>query len=105
MLGAMMLPVVSQEVVVIKGPELVACSVALEKFRREESKSSVENYSIEVTESPTAFEVVFIPNQPPQDPKSGRREITLGGKTIYGREVHYVVSKDTYKVIRTSFAR
>jgi hypothetical protein len=88
------------------GPELMAYCVALEKFKAQETKSEIRNFTIHLSEDSTTYEVVFVPNSPPpKDPKSGVVELHAGGETIYGREVHYIVSKDAYRVLRTFFGR
>jgi CO dehydrogenase/acetyl-CoA synthase delta subunit len=88
------------------GLQLQACSVALARFKSDESHANIANYKIAVKEYPTEFEVVFIPNQPSvQDGSSKSRQITVGGETAYGREVHYFIAKATYQVLRRSFAR
>jgi hypothetical protein len=86
------------------GPEVEASSVALAAFKRDESKADLENYRVSVREHPKEFEVIFIPNQPPLSDSEPNR-IILGGATIYGREVHYFVSKDKCEILRRSFAR
>jgi hypothetical protein len=99
MLWATALP----EAAAMTGSELIAGSIALERFRKEESNSDVANFMVEITERSDAFEVVFVPKMPPYDTK--RPNITIGGGNIYGREVHYVVAKGTFEILRTSFGR
>src|SRR5690242_11182676 len=90
----------SEETVRMTGPELVACSVALAKFKAEETKSDIKNYTVYVSENETTYEVVFVPNSPPSKTESGILELHLGGGTVLGREVHYIVSKDSYTIVR-----
>lgn len=94
-----------EETYVITGSALMACAVALEDFRNHESGSNIENFIVHIRDNVGAFEVIFVPNQTPQDPDSTTYNLTVGGKTSYGREVHYVISKDTYEVVRKHFAR
>lgn len=86
------------------GPELEACSVALDAFKREQTGADLANYRISVKERPNEFEIIFIPNQPPSV-GSGPRRITVGGSTVYGPEVHYLIGKDGYGILKRSFAR
>jgi hypothetical protein len=88
------------------GPELQACSIALVRFKSDEARAEIANYHVTVREHPTEFEVAFIPNQPPSTTSSTQvRTVILGGRTDYGREVHYFVNKDTFEVSRRHFAR
>lgn len=78
------------------GAQLVACEIALQKFRARDLDP--ENFSIIVRRHNSETEVVFVPNQPPDEP------LTLGGKTKYGPEIHYFVSS-AGEVTRVSYAR
>jgi hypothetical protein len=96
----------SQEVPMMSHEASQAILAAQERFKVDEANSDLENYTVRVINLPTAFEVLFIPNLPPlKESSSGEVQVTLGGRTVYGREVHYMVERDTYKIIRRSFAR
>ena len=82
------------------GPESQACSVALERFKSDEPRSDIANFRVSLSEHPEEFEVIFIPNQPPNQTR-----IVVGGANVYGREVHYFITKNTYEVSRRHFAR
>ncbi len=89
----------------LTGKQLMACFAALERFREEEIGSDIAYYTVHVRETSDTFEVVFVPDQVPPKNPGGPLEVTLGGKTAHGREVHYIVSKDQNQIQRTFFAR
>ena len=90
----------------ITGSELRACSAALERFRIDQARAELTNYQIIVRYHPMEFEIIFIPNQPPSSSSpSGVIEVTVGGGTVYGLEVHYFVDKVTFQISRRHFAR
>jgi hypothetical protein len=90
----------SEEEALMTGPELQAGSVALMRFRSDEPGSDIANFKVSLTEHAEEFEVIFIPNQPPNQTR-----IVMGGANVYGRVVHYFITKNTYEVSRRSFAR
>ena len=94
----------AQEKVVMSGPELEACSVALARFKQEQPRAEISNYHISVKEHLNEFEIAFVPNQP-SAAGLGPRQITLGGSTLHGPVVYYFISKDKYEILRRSFAR
>jgi hypothetical protein len=99
-------PAWSQEVPMMSYEASQAVLVAQERFQEDEASSDLKNYTVRVVNLPTAFEVIFIPNLPPlKELSSGEVQVTVGGRTVYGREVHYMVERDTYKITRRSFAR
>jgi hypothetical protein len=95
----------SQEPIAMRGTQLMACSDALERFTKEETGSDIARYTINLRETPEAFEVVFVPDQVTPNNPGQSLKVTLGGKTAYGREVHYIISKEKYEILRTFFAR
>jgi hypothetical protein len=87
---------------VMTGPELKAASVALNAFSTEFTSWNIENYSVGVRETPDAFEVWLVPN--PDVDNRPKGYIRYGGNA-FGKELHYAISKDEYKIIRAVFAR
>jgi len=81
------------------GTQLVACSTALERFRRDYGGSDLANFQVVIRDDLLVYEIIFVPNQPPSS--SG---IWVGGSTPYGREVHYHVSKTTGRYARRPLA-
>ena len=79
--------------------QVKACCVAMKDFTNTESTSDLNHFTVQVSEQNDSYEVVFIPDQVPGEPA------TLGGRTKYGQEVHYVISKSTWEIKRKSFAR
>ncbi len=86
-------------------PEFKAYTIALELFKEKEKGAYLKNFDVKVRDHSDAYEVIFIPKQVATENREGTVTLSLGGKTAYGREVHYLISKIGYKVIRTSFAR
>jgi hypothetical protein len=84
----------------IAGPQLVACSSALKRFNEEYPNSDLANFQVAIRDDLVAYEIIFVPNQPPSS--SG---VWVGGSTPYGREVHYHVSKTTGEILNTTFGR
>jgi hypothetical protein len=82
-------------------PEVLAELTAREQFKKDERDSVLANFHVIVREGTDALEVIFVPNLPPRK----TRYYQLGGGNIYGREVHYFVEKNTYRIIRRHFAR
>jgi hypothetical protein len=84
----------------IPGRQLVACSSALERFKEEYPSSDLANFQVAIRDDLFAYEIIFVPNQPPSS--SG---VWVGGSTPYGREVHYHISKTTGELLKTTFGR
>jgi hypothetical protein len=87
------------------GSELIACSKALKEFTNKNPGIDLSHYEVLIKDNPGSFEVVFVPNQVPYDPSASTREVTVGGRTPYGPEVHYVISHGTYEITRTFYGR
>jgi hypothetical protein len=79
--------------------QVKACCAAMKDFTDTESTSDLNHFTVEVSEENDSYEVVFIPDQVSDEPT------VLGGKTKYGREVNYIISKSTLEIKRKSFAR
>jgi hypothetical protein len=89
----------------ITGPELVSSSIALQRFKEDEPTSDIANFVIDIRDASGIFEIIFVPNQPPKGATGTTDGVTMGGSTIYGREIHYIISKGNYEIIRKHFAR
>jgi hypothetical protein len=86
------------EVTRLTGPQLKACVVALDRFAKETPDAHLANYTVEVSTEREGFEVAFVPLHP-----LGRT--ARGGETALGKEVHYVVSKQGFEIVRTFWGR
>jgi hypothetical protein len=87
-------------------PASRAAAAATAQFKIEEPASNLDNYSVIVNELKDAFEVQFLPKQPPlQISESGKFVVIFGGRTEFGRFVRYLVAKDTYSIVRRTYAR
>ena len=82
------------------GRQLVALSSAVERFKEEYPNSDLANFQVVIRDDLVAYEIIFIPNQPPSP--SG---VWVGGSTPYGREVHYHFSKTAEEIFKTTFGR
>src|SRR5258708_4928554 len=83
----------------LTGIQLKACATALEHFTANKEGANLEHYTVEVTQGQSEFEVSFVPDHP-------EGEATVrGGATKYGREAHYIVSKEHYQIKRRLYGR
>ena len=81
----------------MSGPELKAASVALNAFDAEYTSWDIKNYSVGVRETPDAFEVWLCPYA---DLENRPKNYIGYGEYTLGKEVHYTISKDEYKITR-----
>ena len=81
----------------LSGAQLKAYSVGLEAFLNTPDAHNLEHYIIHLAKEDDSYDVVFQPETTPED--------GLGGYTKYGREIHYIVSKKDYKVLRMHYAK
>ena|SRR5438105_11900650 len=89
----------------LTGSELIACSKGLKEFTDKNPGIDLSHYEVLIKHSPGSFEVVFVPNQVPSDASASTRQVTVGGRTPYGPEVHYIISEGTYEITRTFYGR
>jgi hypothetical protein len=89
----------------LSGPQLSAATIALQRFQQIETAPDISHFHIRVEETAEIFEVIFIPDPVEERDAKGARLIRRGGANIYGEEVHYVISRTTGEIIRTSFGR
>ena len=85
----------------IDGTDLRALLAAYQKFEHlteiPAAKKKIENYSISVTDSGDAYDIVFLVK------RNGTERYPLGGETELGMDVRFRVSRKTYKVIGYNF--
>lgn len=79
----------------LTGMQLQACLIAYADFKPR--GFSLENYTIQITESPAGFEVVFVPEHPPGP-------TVRGGRTVFGQEIKYLISR-AGAIEKISYAR
>jgi hypothetical protein len=83
----------------MSGEKLKACIAAFEQFSNSTERPDIRNFTVEVREASDSYEVIFVRNHPAGKPA------VRGGRTALGKEVHYIVSKSTFKVTGTSYGR
>jgi hypothetical protein len=83
----------------MKALQVRACCVAMKDFLSTENNADLNHFAVQVSEDNDSYEVIFIPDQMPNGPS------VRGGRTQYGREVHYIVSRGTWQITRKTFAR
>ena len=103
----------------IRGWQAQAVAVALREFQKHQSGKNergepvygdLRHYEVWIAQSPPdllplkyaheeCVRISFVPDSAPND----RYEV--GGRTSYGIEVKYDISKRTLKIVKTSFAR
>ena len=81
----------------IDGILLKSFLFVMQDFQNE--KNEVQNYKVLFNEKEDVLEIVFVPKQ------SKNGEKMLGGRTIYGREIHYHVSIKNWEIIKKHFAK
>lgn len=89
----------------IPGWHAQAVAIALREFQGKPEKGEpaygdIRHYTVNIISREREVEILFAPKSGPKDWKNR----TLGGRTQYGVEVSYHISKDL-KIIRTTFAR
>ena len=89
----------ASEKTILSGQQLKACMVALAEYERFAQKAPTEHYTVWVTDLPEGIEVVFVPYGP------NDKTTMKGGGSEYGDEIHYLISRDTFEVVRVTFAR
>jgi len=92
-------PCLAGDTTKLTGVQLKVCAVAFAEFSKAEQKADIHNYTVEILESSESYEVVFAPNHPVGE------STVRGGETKFGKEIHYVISKKTFKITRTFFGR
>jgi hypothetical protein len=80
----------------LRGPHARAIAAAYAEFAN--TGFDVARYQVIVRTGGQTIEVAFVPDQTPG-------HSVRGGRTEAGREIHYRVSRDEARVLRTSYAR
>ncbi len=62
----------------------------------------IQNYTVGIKETHDTFEVWLVPDLDTDNLLAGD---IVYGRNKFGKEVHYVISKDEYKIVRIEFAR
>ena len=85
----------------IKGIYLKLFTISYKAFLKDSDivpeHKKIENYTIRIYEEKKYFHVDF---DPKLDPDS---KVVLGGETPYGREVRYIIEKQTFKIKARNF--
>jgi hypothetical protein len=87
------------EPVRISGNDLQCVLVAVQKFKVDQPKARLKHFVLEVNKRGQSVEIVFVP-KPLLGPV-----YHLGGGNEYGNEVHYLVSRRSLKIVRTTWGR
>jgi hypothetical protein len=88
---------------------LEASSTALRLFLKEQKGIDKRHFRVFIKESGTDVEVSFVPDPSPENQgcKGADCYITMdvGGETVYGRSVTYVISRESGKLIKVIHPR
>jgi hypothetical protein len=87
------------EPVRISGNDLQYVLVAVQQFNVDQPKARLKNFVLELNKRGQSVEIVFAP-KPILGPL-----YHLGGGNEYGNEVHYLVSRRSLRILRTTWAR
>ena len=87
----------------LAGDEAAAISVAVEAFKKIYAKPDLRHYTVELARRKNQLEVTFVPDDPQK--VDSRHPGVLGGDTVYGPAMTYVVSLKTFKIVRYNFYR
>jgi hypothetical protein len=87
------------EPVRIAGNDLQYVLVAVQQFKVDQPKARLKNFVLELNKRGQSVEIVFVP-KPIFGPV-----YHLGGGNEYGNEVHYLVSRKSLQIVRTTWAR
>ena len=87
----------------LAGDEAAAISVAVEAFKKIYAKPDLRHYTVELARHKNELEVTFMAHDPER--VDSRHPGTVGGGTIYGPDMTYVVSLKTFQIVRYNFYR
>ena len=87
----------------VAGAEAAAISVAVEAFKKIYARPDLRHYSVEFARRKNELEITFVAENP--EKVDNRHPGTVGGGTIYGPDMTYVVSLKTFKILRYNFYR
>jgi hypothetical protein len=96
--------VVARDKTNLIGAEAEAISVAVEAFKKIYAKPALRHYTVQLARRrKNELEITFVADNP-EKVDSGHPG-TVGGGTIYGPDMTYVVSLKTFKILRYNFYR
>jgi hypothetical protein len=87
----------------LTGAEAAALSVAVEAFKKIYAKPDLRHYTVELARRKNELEITFVSDNP--EKVDSKHPGTVGGGTIYGPDMTYVVSLKTFKIVRYNFYR
>jgi hypothetical protein len=83
--------------------------VALKRFQKDQPKADSKHFDVYIREHAETVEIEFIPEASPRTDTCGKEDcsitIDVGGGSIYGSGITYVVDKRTKKIVKTIYAR
>jgi hypothetical protein len=96
----------------LTGHEAEAVALAVNTFQSEHRKDpnfygDLRHYSVFLERMGTRVDVTFVPDRSPRPsniPK-GQPYLELGGSSVYGSEVHYIIALDRMKILKEHYAR
>ena len=83
----------------VRALDAKAICVALVEYQRTSPKADLRHFSIIVDRERNNYDIVFLPDRGPGE------ELLVGGSTKYGAEVHYIISRRTFKILKMHLAR
>ena len=88
---------------------LEASAIALKQFSKEQPRVDKKHFHVVIDESDASVNVAFVPDPSPTKQGCAGADCYLtmdvGGATVYGRSVTYVVSKESGKIIEVIHPR
>jgi hypothetical protein len=87
----------------LTGAEAAAISIAVEAFKKIYAKPDLRHYTVELARRKNELEITFVADNP--EKVDNKHPGTVGGGTIYGPDMTYVVSLKTFKIVRYNFYR
>ncbi len=87
------------DVPTVRALEAKAICVALAALLASAPKVDLPHYAVLVGREGKNFDIVFLPDSGPGE------ENMVGGETMYGAEVHYIISPRTYKILEVHYAK
>jgi hypothetical protein len=84
--------------VALSGSDIERAIVAIKRFKEENPEARLINFEVHITHRKAEIDVAFLPNPVPGS-------MLRGGRTEFGKEVHYVFLKQSLTISRTTFGR
>ena len=94
----------------ISGREAEAVALAVKTFQAEHRKEpkfygDLKHYTVSIERQGQQVDIIFIPDPSPKPRNVPEPYLELGGSTVYGSEVHYIISLDRMKILKEHYAR